>query len=327
MLSNDGQYLHCNLRASRRLVCRILSGSTGSQRSWPLETGGPNELGGCDRADLPGPPGRLVSRPSRRCGAGYGSGRVKMKGSAAASPAPRVPPGIRIGLLLSAVHRTCLQSVPAPGSRGQLPTRGSHRSGRAPFEHPAPRAMDSLRNGTHCARPALAVRGRSCAACRIAPTSSARAASPAMEKTRPSRFLGDPCTHAPLSDPGGAPAPGPFGTGVGVFRSTDSVDPARIYFRGSITRPARSLCTLRSRGHPRTTQHSVPAGGQPWPVRSLTCWVASKVSAMCIPLHAFPLHQASPGATVAKNPAHTCVRYTKYAVFPPKQHVAQVHYQ
>ena len=34
-------------------------------------------------------------------------------------------------------------------------------------------------------------------------------------------------------------------------------------FRGSITRPARSLCTLRSRGHPRTTQHSIPAGGQP----------------------------------------------------------------
>ena len=34
-------------------------------------------------------------------------------------------------------------------------------------------------------------------------------------------------------------------------------------FRGSITRPARSLCTLRSRGRPRTTQHSIPARGQP----------------------------------------------------------------
>ena len=34
-------------------------------------------------------------------------------------------------------------------------------------------------------------------------------------------------------------------------------------FRGSITRPARSLCTLRSRGRPQTTQHSIPAGGQP----------------------------------------------------------------
>ena len=37
--------------------------------------------------------------------------------------------------------------------------------------------------------------------------------------------------------------------------------PHSLCFRGSITRPARSLCTLRSRGRPRTTQHSVPAGG------------------------------------------------------------------
>ncbi len=35
--------------------------------------------------------------------------------------------------------------------------------------------------------------------------------------------------------------------------------------RGSIPRPARSLCTLRSRDRSRTTQHSVPAGGQPLP--------------------------------------------------------------
>src|SRR6266851_311078 len=36
-------------------------------------------------------------------------------------------------------------------------------------------------------------------------------------------------------------------------------------FRGSITRPARSLCTLRSVDCSTTTQHTVPAGGQPWP--------------------------------------------------------------
>ena len=95
-----------------------------------------------------------------------------------------------------------------------------------------------------------------------------------VEKTRPPRFLDDPCVHAPLFDPGGAPAPGPFGTGDGVFRHANGVDSAKMIFRGSITRPARSLCTLHSRGHPRTAQHSVPAGGQPWPVRSLTCWVA-----------------------------------------------------
>src|SRR4030042_7214917 len=31
------------------------------------------------------------------------------------------------------------------------------------------------------------------------------------------------------------------------------------FFRGSITRPTDPLCTLRSLGYPRTTQHSVPA--------------------------------------------------------------------
>ena len=39
-----------------------------------------------------------------------------------------------------------------PGGRGQLPTRGSHGSGRAQFGHPAPQIMVSLLNGTHCAR-------------------------------------------------------------------------------------------------------------------------------------------------------------------------------
>jgi len=40
---------------------------------------------------------------------------------------------------------------------------------------------------------------------------------------------------------------------------------ARIVCRGSITRPAHSLCTLRRADHSATTQHSVPAGGQPLP--------------------------------------------------------------
>ncbi len=37
--------------------------------------------------------------------------------------------------------------------------------------------------------------------------------------------------------------------------------PDRLTSRGSITRPARSLCTLRSAGCPNATQHSVPAAG------------------------------------------------------------------
>lgn len=37
--------------------------------------------------------------------------------------------------------------------------------------------------------------------------------------------------------------------------------PQAVPFRGSITQPADSLCTLRSWGHPQTTQHSVPVDG------------------------------------------------------------------
>lgn len=37
--------------------------------------------------------------------------------------------------------------------------------------------------------------------------------------------------------------------------------PHTVSFRGSITPPAGPLCTLRSWGHPHTTQHSVPGDG------------------------------------------------------------------
>ena len=50
-----------------------------------------------------------------------------------------------------------------PGGRGQLPTRGSRSSGRAQLRHPAPRTMDSLLNGTHCARRAYGAGDR----CRV----------------------------------------------------------------------------------------------------------------------------------------------------------------
>ena len=39
-----------------------------------------------------------------------------------------------------------------PGSRGRLPTRGSHSSEHARLTHSAPRIMVSLLNGTRCAR-------------------------------------------------------------------------------------------------------------------------------------------------------------------------------
>jgi len=54
-----------------------------------------------------------------------------------------------------------------------------------------------------------------------------------------------------------------------AFRANNDVGSAIYDFRGSITQPAGSLCTLRSRGRPTTTQHSVPAGGSPLPDQDL----------------------------------------------------------
>src|SRR5712691_13389680 len=107
-----------------------------------------------------------------------------------------------------------------------------------------------------------------------------------------------PCLHAPLFDPGELFTPG-LSCGVSirpsVFLTTSAL--AGIISRGSITRPAHSLCTLRSADHSATTQHSVPAGGQPLPggtghpLGSTERFPRSR-------LHLLPLSQASPGALV-----------------------------
>ena len=102
----------------------------------------------------------------------------------------------------------------------------------------------------------------------------------------PSEPQGQSC---PLPHPGGRRPQAPSEPALVSSASLTASTPQASNIRGSITRPARSLCTLRSRGPPRTTQHSVPAGGQPWPGRSLTCRVVLKVSVMCLPLHVFPL--------------------------------------
>ena len=60
-----------------------------------------------------------------------------------------------------------------------------------------------------------------------------------VEKTRPPRFLGDPCVHAPLFDPGGPPVPGHYRTGDVVFRTLKDVDSAL-----PISRLNHAACTL-----------------------------------------------------------------------------------
>jgi len=85
-----------------------------------------------------------------------------------------------------------------------------------------------------------------------------------------------PCRHAPLSDPGGTFQPGHLGFQVlpSGYKTT-SASTLRS-FRGSITRPACSLSTLRSLGRPSTTQDSVPAAGQLCRGRLATPWVPTQ---------------------------------------------------
>ena len=83
----------------------------------------------------------------------------------------------------------------------------------------------------------------------------------------PSRFLDDPCVHALLFDPSGAAAPGPARCSCCGLPPSERRRLRKLCFRGSITRPARPLCTLRRRGRPRTTQHSVPVDGPSFPAQ------------------------------------------------------------
>ena len=139
--------------------------------------------------------------------------------------------------------------------------------------------------------------------------------------------LDDPCAHAPLPDPGGAPAPGPFGTGVGVFRSTDRVDSARGLTFGTPSRGLHAPCVrfaARVSPAPRNTRFRLgarlgrsglsPAGSHRRLPPCLSFYMPSPFTKLRLAqqLHKFlPIHAFA----------------AKYGVFQPKQCVAQVHCQ
>ena len=121
-----------------------------------------------------------------------------------------------------------------------------------------------------------------------------------MESTRPPRFLGNPCVHATLFDPGGPLAPCQYGAGDAAFRSENDVGSATLVsFRGSIARPAPSLCTLRRwpRDQLRNTRFRAVASLSRR--RTLTCWVPLESFRHAL-LHGFPFLQALPGAISAE---------------------------
>ena len=72
----------------------------------------------------------------------------------------------------------------------------------------------------------------------------------------------------------------------------------RIRFRGSITRLAHFLCTLRSRGYPRTTQHSVVGWSLAFAGQGSSCRDPLEGFGQ---LHDFLLRQASPDAPGARS--------------------------
>src|SRR4249920_1565913 len=78
--------------------------------------------------------------------------------------------------------------------------------------------------------------------------------------TRYPSFRRDPFARDVLLDPGGTTMPRI--TALHMLRWTiETVSaPASSSFRGSITHPTQSLCTLRVRRHRRLTQHSLPGG-------------------------------------------------------------------
>jgi hypothetical protein len=90
------------------------------------------------------------------------------------------------------------------------------------------------------------------------------------ETTGPPRFLGGPpCARALLFDPGEARDARPFGVPGAAAAHLNHVGLLESHFRGSTTRLALSLSTLRRMDHSTAAQDSLPAGrpafaGQAW---------------------------------------------------------------
>jgi len=108
-----------------------------------------------------------------------------------------------------------------------------------------------------------------------------------VETTGLPRFLGNPSASMPCSStPAGSAGPGLYSPTDAAFRSRKGVGSRDDkFFRGSITRPAHSLSTLRSRDYSRTTQDSLPAVGQLCRAGLATRWV---------PLQGLASHHAPP---------------------------------
>jgi len=179
---------------------------------------------------------------------------------------------------------------------GEFPTLlGTIRRLRLLTRHPA--ALRCLRLAVLCALPSLRPPARHLRVADPGPFVTRRPRRLLRkERMSPPRFLGDPFVYMPCSS-----------TPVGRSDPTHSVrtllpsalmtaSAPHCVFRGSITRPAHPLCTLRRRGRPQPTQHSVPVAGQPYRFGTCTRRVTMKSFSRFVPRYSLLLSQALPGA-------------------------------
>ena len=137
-----------------------------------------------------------------------------------------------------AVHDP-IRRFPPPGPRGAGSPTSSVLSADSDFSTPVPPHFVFLRLAVPLGCPVRSRGSGPLPGPGLLFIAAVRAASP-VETSRPPRFLGDPCLHAPLSDPGGTACARPSRRRDGAFRSCHSVGFRDVYgFRGSITQPAR----------------------------------------------------------------------------------------
>ena len=153
-----------------------------------------------------------------------------------------------------------IRRFPPPGPRGAGSPTSTVLSADSDFSTPVPPHFVFLRLAVPRGCPVRSRGSGPLPGPGLLFSAAVHAASP-VETSRPPRFLGDPCLHAPLSDPGGPHAPDRLGAAmVPSALVTASASAMFTDFVAQSRSLQGSLCTLRSRGHPRSTQHSVPAG-------------------------------------------------------------------
>ena len=111
------------------------------------------------------------------------------------------------------------------------------------------------------------------------------------ESRRSPRFLGSPTENVPCSSTPAGPACSTAAARRYCLPQSKRRRLPRCNFRGSLTRPAPSLSTLRRSGHPDTTQDSLPAAGQRYRAGLKTRWAPSQGFSS-----SHPPHPSFPGA-------------------------------